>query len=353
MFSSKGLIHLVGIVPIDNSEEIFKICGDYVGKYLISIPEGEIKYDENFSSSQKGNILISHPDLESLTISDPSFINNFCCHSLFSSKSFSTFKFKAGVKFIRLDNLSYFDDIIKSYRTFHKLRDIGVIPPDLRFQISLPTPLTAMGFLFRDADDFERMAASFIYSTANEIEKIFRFIPSRDLAIQWNIYFETLDINGLIKWSPNGNPWVRFSEQILPISMKIPNDALLGFHFCYGELNNLVESIPSFLSNIVSMANVVSLGSGRSIDWIHLPISLGKINDDYFNPLKELDKSIKRINLGLINVSEGIDSIMEKIELVKKVKIDFGVSTPCCISIKNSNDLITQLEMHKIIANYF
>ena len=60
-----------------------------------------------------------------------------------------------------------------------------------------------MGFLFRDADDFERMAASFIYSTANEIEKIFRFIPSRDLAIQWNIYFETLDINGLIKWSPN------------------------------------------------------------------------------------------------------------------------------------------------------
>ena len=44
---------------------------------------------------------------------------------------------------------------------------------------------------------------------------------------------------------------------------------------------------------------------------------------------------------------------MEKIELVKKVKIDFGVSTPCCISIKNSNDLITQLEMHKIIANYF
>jgi len=41
---------LVSIVPIDNSEEIFKICGDYVGKYLVSIPEGEIKYDENFSS---------------------------------------------------------------------------------------------------------------------------------------------------------------------------------------------------------------------------------------------------------------------------------------------------------------
>ena len=40
---------MIGIVSIDNSEEIFKICGDYVGKYLISIPEGEIKYDENFS----------------------------------------------------------------------------------------------------------------------------------------------------------------------------------------------------------------------------------------------------------------------------------------------------------------
>ena len=38
MFSSKGLIHLVGIVRIDNSEEIFKICGDYVGKYLVSNP---------------------------------------------------------------------------------------------------------------------------------------------------------------------------------------------------------------------------------------------------------------------------------------------------------------------------
>ena len=49
MFSSKGLIHLIGIVSIDNSEEIFKICGDYVGKYLVSTHEGEIKYDENFS----------------------------------------------------------------------------------------------------------------------------------------------------------------------------------------------------------------------------------------------------------------------------------------------------------------
>jgi len=53
MFSSKGLIHLVGIVLIDNSEEIFKICGDYVGKYLVSTPVGEIKYDDNFSSQVK------------------------------------------------------------------------------------------------------------------------------------------------------------------------------------------------------------------------------------------------------------------------------------------------------------
>ncbi|SVA49397.1 uncharacterized protein METZ01_LOCUS102251 [marine metagenome] len=53
MFSSKGLIYLVGIVRIDNSEDIFKICGDYVGKYLVSTPVGEIKYDDNFSSQVK------------------------------------------------------------------------------------------------------------------------------------------------------------------------------------------------------------------------------------------------------------------------------------------------------------
>jgi len=53
MFSSKGLIYLVGIVRIDNSEDIFKICGDYVGKYIVSTPVGEIKYDDNFSSQVK------------------------------------------------------------------------------------------------------------------------------------------------------------------------------------------------------------------------------------------------------------------------------------------------------------
>jgi len=53
MFSSKGLIYLVGIVRIDNSEDIFKICGDYVSKYLVSTPVGEIKYDDNFSSQVK------------------------------------------------------------------------------------------------------------------------------------------------------------------------------------------------------------------------------------------------------------------------------------------------------------
>ncbi len=44
---------MVGIVRIDNSEDIFKICGDYVGKYLVSTPVGEIKYDDNFSSQVK------------------------------------------------------------------------------------------------------------------------------------------------------------------------------------------------------------------------------------------------------------------------------------------------------------
>ena len=74
-----------------------------------------------------------------------------------------------------------------SYFVFRTLREKGILPAGLRFQISIPMVNSVVRPLyFPDARDLDRVRPGFEESLATEIEMILKHIPHRDLAIQWD-----------------------------------------------------------------------------------------------------------------------------------------------------------------------
>ena len=180
-----------------------------------------------------------------------------------------------------------------------------------------------------DPDDYNRATAACLDALIIEVEKIVRFIPARDLAIQWDACGESLDIESALPWTPKSDPWVRFASEVLAISMNIPAQALLGYHFCYGDIDARHEHEPESLDVAVQMANLLANNSGRRIDWVHMPVPRHRTDEAYFAPLEQLDVGATRIHLGLVHLTDGVDGTCERVATAQKFLPDFGIATEC------------------------
>ena len=79
----------------------------------------------------------------------------------------------------------YARDAIASYFVFKTLREKGLLPAGLRFQISIPMVNSVVrGHYFPDPKDVERIRPGFEDALAAELDVIVKHIPAKDLAIQ-------------------------------------------------------------------------------------------------------------------------------------------------------------------------
>ena len=78
----------------------------------------------------------------------------------------------------------------------------GVIPAGLRFQVGLPFPASALnGFKADFATDYPVAARAFEDLVARELARLTAAIPPADLAIQWDLAYETQDLEGVLAWT--------------------------------------------------------------------------------------------------------------------------------------------------------
>jgi hypothetical protein len=71
------------------------------------------------------------------------------------------------------------------------------------------------------------------------------------------------------------------------ISAAIPKAVRLGYHLCFGTLGGWPRFAPDDLGAAVKLANAYIEGSGRGVDWMHIPV-LDRSDDAFFAPLREL-----------------------------------------------------------------
>ena len=93
------------------------------------------------------------------------------------------FKIRAGVSELHWDTWPRIDDAIESYGQFRALREQGLIPENLRFQIGLPFPASALnGFKADFGADYPVAERAFEDLVARELERLTGEIPPGELA---------------------------------------------------------------------------------------------------------------------------------------------------------------------------
>jgi hypothetical protein len=160
---------------------------------------------------------------------------------------------------------------------------------------------------------------------ARDLERLLAVIPADELAIQWDICFEVLDLERLFAYTSPDTAWERFAGPVRRISRDIPRETLVGYHLCYGTFPEWPMREADDMGLLVEMANTCTETSGRAADWIHL----AGPRHVFFRPLQRLRAPSTKVFLGLIHPIDGEDGLAMRIATARRYLEDFGVALYC------------------------
>jgi hypothetical protein len=319
---------LVGSVPLKTVEDVMRTFGGTLGPHLAAIPDGEVGERRSWVLRLSYQVFNGHIDLE--TMQRPQRVNGIEQLMPRSRDDVWQFRVKDGVERVRFGNpgyrLGYAKDATSSYFVFKTLREQGVFPRELRFQISMPMlnsvvrPLT-----FPVPGDLARIRPGYEEAIAAELDAIFDAIPHEDLAIQWDCAWEVAAVHGSAERSPDE---ARLETHVAPIgrlSDKIPEKVALGFHFCFGTFGGWPHFAPDDLGRTIELINASARAVDRRIDWVHIP-TLDRTDDAFYAPLATLDAAGARVYLGMIH---SMDSFKERLSVARRFLPDFGLAAYC------------------------
>jgi hypothetical protein len=319
---------LVGSVPLETAEDVFRSFGARLGPYLSSMPDGEVGERRRWVTRLHYQVFNGHPDL--LVTRRPRHENGVERQLPHDESDAWQFKIADGVSEVRFDmlgwRLGFARDAINSYFVFRTLKEQGVLPAHLRFQVSMPLVNSVVApRTFPNPGDLERVKPGYEAAMAAELSTILKKIPGPDLAIQWDCSWELTDVYGGIPEFFKTGAIERNVAQVRTLSRDIPEDVHLGFHLCFGTFGGWPRFAPDSLDRAVVLANALVTAAGRRVDWLHIP-TLNRIDDAFYAPLAGLQPRGARVFLGAIH---SMDSFAQRIAVARKYLPSFGLAAYC------------------------
>ncbi|MFI5262071.1 MAG: hypothetical protein ACHQZR_05920 [Candidatus Limnocylindrales bacterium] len=207
--------------------------------------------------------------------------------------------------------LGYADAAIESYATFCRLREEGVVPAGVRFQVSVPTPYAVViAWVQPSAQD--RFFDSFKTALFDEVAAICAAIPHADLAIQWDVAVEIGVLEDVFHPDPAFRTFERITAELVECVRAVPPDVAVGLHLCYGDYKHRHFKAPADLALPVRIADAVA--RQVRLDFVHMPVDRDTgLAPSYFAPLTGLDVGDAELSLGVIdyeNDSARIDALV-------------------------------------------
>jgi methionine synthase II (cobalamin-independent) len=341
--SGNGDVLLVGSVPRESAEEVFRICSKALGHHLRALPDGEPGDRKSWIQCQAKLVFDGHRAIE--TVRRPNTPDGLAR----DYRDNWSFRLKSRDTAPEFDDLGYARWARDSYAVFAKLRQQGEIAADVRFQVSIPTPLGACVTYFEDPHDRETVYRAYEPALLREVTEICHSIPASDLAIQWDVCVEILEIAAQVSFLA-GDPWQRAAAAFPKLGAGVPDGAILGYHLCYGDLGHKHFVEPQDLAVSVRMANLATTHSRRRVDWIHLPVPINRSDDAYFAPLRELASSDAQIFLGLIHLHDHVAGALGRAQSARRYLPRFGVATECGLGRRQPETLVRLLAIHRDVA---
>ena len=126
----------------------------------------------------------------------------------------------------------------------------------------------------------------------------------------------------------------------------VPASIELGYHLCYGSPadEHLVQ--PKDMTIMVEMANAISRGVARPIQFFHMPVPKNRNDDAYFAPLDNLSLHLEtELYLGLIHYNDP-EGDATRIAAARRHARVGGVATECGMARGDPARLASLLAAH-------
>lgn len=349
---------LVGSLPAESTEAALRSAGGLYGDLVFALPDGETGQRAAWAFYDCISMLMVNPALE-VTFPEGAPRRRALPRHLFDSPAL---RLRDPAAELRFDSWPRIDDAIASYQVFRALREEGVIPAGLRFQVSLPFTYSLLfNFTMSGtfADDYPVAERAFEDLVARELPRLTSHIPPSDLAVQWDVAWEPLDIEGVVPRAPIGNcawdvdsAWERFAGPVRRLGPLVPGEALFGYHLCYGTFPDWPMYETRDMEVIVRMANYAIGHSGRDVDWVHLagPRYMRSEDNRFFRPLQGLVTRDTRPYLGIVLPIDGEEGLRRRQATASKYLGDFGVALYCGFGRQPGEDGAQTMREHAAVV---
>lgn len=350
-------VYLVGsmAVPSDTVEEAMGVAAAQLGSRLSALPDGEVG-KRGWWVAGLGEITYSkHPQLEQrqnasgMRVAPPKApdadgtVEEGAPLTPWFPTDMGLYHRKEGVTRVDLEGyLPYADAARSSYEVFKKLKASGDLAEDVRFQVDIPTPNAAIYPFFSDLSDWPEMMAAWQRAATDEIDKILKFIPAEELALQWDYCTELVGIlraaigdagpSQSSLANTGGSFEKAFAQYTSPqyigaLSDHVPDEVRFGYHMCLGTFPKFPAVAITDLELVVRITNEVVKNTPHRVDFLHLP-SIANADRDFFAPLADLKIGDAKVFLGVAH-RDGQESIAARARLAREFLPHFGISHYC------------------------
>lgn len=336
-------VHLCGSIGLDTVDEVLLTVGRLLKDNLERVPDGEPGGRRLWIGWQYP-VLRSSPYLE---------VDRVAAGS--SHSKTAALRVREGMEdAVRFGELGYAREARASYEDFIRARRTGLLPQEVKFQVSLPTPFAVVSsYIARDA----RPCVEGAYEAAmlREVERICAAIPHADLCLQWDVCTEMIMLDGRhpgMRPLPDMHGFI--TESFERLCAAIPVDVDLGFHLCYGDFEGKHFVEPIDMGKLVELNNLLLAAAKRSIAYVHMPVPIARTDDAYFAPLADLTRPAEtELYLGLLHLEDGVGGAAERVTAAKRVVSDFGVAAECGLGHwAKPESVVRMLELHAAVANH-
>lgn len=326
---------LIGSGPLPSASDFFKTIGHALPKRLHRIPDGETGMRGNFIAWQHPNIPI--------TIIQPRWGGQPSAES--SAKQYTLEDIKP---------TGYDDQAIASYGIFKELRDAGTIPHSVRFQVSLPTPLSVIRGFVEDDGVCAQVDPLYQERLLQALQHIQEKIPACDLTIQFDLPTEIALLehergNTEDKyWKPYFSPVKSgIIERLVALAAAVKPDVEMGYHLCYGDMGHVHFVQPPDTELMVDMANTIvqKIGPSHRIAYVHMPVPKDRQDAAYFKPLTNLELHDTKLFLGVVHANDE-SGTKKRLEAAQAAFPNIaGVGTQCGMGRTPPEELNSILEI--------
>jgi hypothetical protein len=255
-------------------------------------------------------------------------------------------------------NLGYADAYLGSYRVFAALREQGVIPAGVRFQVEYPTPMASIS-AYIVPEQQQALLDSYERAMVADLGRLLDAVPADEVAVQWDVAVEFGTLEEA--FAPGGAQ--AFDAIVAALARcvdQVPAGIPVGLHMCYGDYGHQHFMQPESLALQVRVLNAVTAAAGRPVSFVSFTVPQYQRDEGYFAPLAGLTAGPDtELNFALVPYhppEQAPGTTADQVRLIDAAlaagpggRRDWGICTECGMGRVSRDEILALIDLHREI----